>query len=51
MARTRYLKTHFEAGVDNPLAYHLTLNTDWFDVPRAAELIAQAVVAKFPASP
>lgn len=47
-ARARYLKTNFDAAIDDPLAYHLTVNTDWFDLNDAAELIAQAVLLHFP---
>jgi len=49
-ARARYLKTHFEARMDDPLSYHLTLNTDWFEPAPAAELIAQALLLRFPVS-
>lgn len=47
--RARYLKTHFDSDIDDPLAYHLTLNTDAFSADQAAELIGQAVLKRFPA--
>ncbi len=47
-ARRRYLKTYMDADVDDPLAYHLTLNTDSFDATAAARVIASTVVERFP---
>jgi cytidylate kinase len=47
-ARRRYLRSHFDADVDDPLGYHLALNTDWFSLEEAAELIGQAVLRHFP---
>jgi cytidylate kinase len=49
-ARTRYLKTHFDARLDDPLDYHLTINTDAFGAEQSAELIAQALLLRFPVS-
>lgn len=46
--RARYLRTHFDADIDDPLAYHLVLNTDIFTADQAAELIGQAVLKRFP---
>lgn len=45
--RERYLAAHFDAQIEDPLAYHLVLNTDWFGADEAAELIGQAVLRKF----
>ncbi len=50
-ARTRYLKTHFDADIIDPLRYHLCLNTDWFSLDEGAELIGQAVLRHFPPVP
>jgi cytidylate kinase len=47
-ARLRYLKSHFQADLEDPLGYHLVLNTDWFSADEAAELIGQAVIRHFP---
>lgn len=42
--RERYLKKHFKTDVDNPLLYHLTINTDLISHDQAARLIADAVL-------
>ena len=47
-ARRRYLKIYFDAEIDDPLKYHLTINTDTFTIDAAAELIASAVMTRFP---
>ncbi len=47
-ARRRYLKTYFDSEIDDPLKYHLTVNTDTFTNDAVAELIASAVLARFP---
>lgn len=47
-ARSRYLKTHFQSEISDPLGYHLVLNTEWFTEEEAAELIGQAVIRHFP---
>lgn len=41
-ARRRYVKQHFDADIDNPLDYHLTLNTGQMTFENAARLIANA---------
>jgi cytidylate kinase len=43
--RRRYLKKYFEAEVDDPLLYHLTINTSKVSFDAAAELIAAAATA------
>lgn len=48
--RERYVHTNFGADIANPLGYHLVLNTEWFTVDQAAELIGLAVLRKFPAT-
>jgi hypothetical protein len=45
--RKKYLKSYFHANVDDPLLYHLTINTDLLTHKGAAYLIAEAVVQKF----
>ena len=42
--RERYLKKYFEADVDDPLLYDLTINTDRISHDQAAKLIAEAVL-------
>jgi len=48
-ARARYLRAHFGADIDDPLAFHLTVNLDWFSLDEAAELVGRAVLSHFPA--
>jgi cytidylate kinase len=45
--RRRYLKRYFDKDMDDPLQYHLTLNTDRFTHEETAQLIGEAVAAKF----
>ena len=40
-ARRRYLRRYFNAEIDDPTLYHVTLNTGWFGFARTAEVIAQ----------
>ena len=46
-SRKKYLKSYFNADIDDPLLYHLVLNTDLLTHAGAANLIAEAVVMKF----
>jgi cytidylate kinase len=41
--RARYVKQHFGADINNPLLYHLVINTERMPVPAAAKLIADAM--------
>ena len=43
-ARQRYLRRYFNADVDNPLLYHLVLNTGKTDFAGAAEIIVQSAL-------
>lgn len=43
-ARARYLKRHYNADVDDPLLYHLVLNTDRFTTDVGAEIVAEAAL-------
>lgn len=43
--RRRYLKSYYHADIENPLLYHLTMNTDSFTPEGAAQLIANALTA------
>lgn len=45
--RKNYLKSYFHVDVDDPLLYHMTVNTDLLTHKGAAYLIAEAVVLKF----
>jgi cytidylate kinase len=41
--RERYVKTYFNARIDDPLLYHLLLNTGLLSFDEAAQIIANAV--------
>jgi len=45
--RRRYAKKYFNADIDDPLLYHLTLNTDVVSIEGAAEMLSQIVVEGF----
>ena len=42
--RARYLKKYFNADIDDPLLYHLIINTGQMDYHAAAKLIGEAVL-------
>jgi len=42
--RRRYLKKYFGKDIDDPLLYHLVINTDLVSYDEAARMIAEAVV-------
>ncbi len=42
--RARYLKKYFDTDVNDPLLYHLTINTDLMSHEEAARLITEAVL-------
>lgn len=44
--RQRYLKEHFGSGVEDPLLYDVTINTDRISYEQTAELIASAALQK-----
>lgn len=41
-----YLKDYFGQDIDNPLIYHMTINTDKFSYETAAKLIGDAVICR-----
>ena len=45
--RKKYIKSYFNADFEDPLLYHLVLNTDLLTHQGTANLIAEAVVQKF----
>lgn len=45
--RKRYLKDNFDADVESPLLYHVTINTDLVRHDEAARLIGDEVIARF----
>jgi cytidylate kinase len=44
--RRRYLKTHFNTDLDDPLLYHLVINTDLVSYDKAAQIIADATLKR-----
>jgi len=49
--RARYLKEHFGKQIDDPLLYHLTINTDHTGYTEAARVIGEAVIRRFNLKP
>jgi cytidylate kinase len=47
LGRSRYLKKYFNKHIEDPLLYHLVINTDLVTFDDAARMIAQAVVPQF----
>jgi cytidylate kinase len=45
--RKKYIKSHFNVDIEDPLLYHMMVNTDLLTHNGAAYLIAEAVVQKF----
>lgn len=48
LARKKYFKSHFHREIDDPALYNLIINTGKFTYDEAAEVIADAVIKKFP---
>lgn len=47
-ARKNYLKSYFYKEIENPVHYHLILNTHLLGYNETAEIIARAVMKRFP---
>jgi len=47
-ARTRYVKTYYHADINDPLLYHLTVNTSRVGCDAAARIIGDAVLRLLP---
>jgi hypothetical protein len=47
-SRRSYLKTYFLKDIEDPLLYHLVLNTSVLDYDETAEIIAGSVMRRFP---
>jgi cytidylate kinase len=45
--RKRYVRRYFHQNVEDPLLYHMTLNTDLFSVEEATRMIGEAVLHRF----
>ena len=50
-AKKRYLRDHFNRDIDDPLLYHVVINTDGIDYEQAAHLIGDAVIRRFDLAP
>lgn len=46
LGRRRYLKQYFKKDIDDPLLYHLVINTDLISYEKAARIIADAMGQK-----
>jgi cytidylate kinase len=46
-ARKRYVKDNFDKNIDDPLIYHVTINTDLVKYDEAARLIGEEVIRRF----
>jgi cytidylate kinase len=51
LGRRRYLKKYFDKNVDDPMLYHLVINTDLVPYAEAAQLIAQSALRRTPTPP
>jgi cytidylate kinase len=49
--RSRYLKKYFGRDIDDPLSYHLVVNTEFVSHEKAARLIGEAALENFRATP
>jgi cytidylate kinase len=46
LGRRRYLKRYFDKDIDDPLLYHMVINTDLISYEKAARMIGLAVMPK-----
>jgi cytidylate kinase len=46
-ARKRYVRKYFDRDIDDPLLYHLVINTDWVSLEEAADVVARIVAGKY----
>ena len=46
LGRERYLRKHFNKDINDPLLYHLVINTDLVDLDDAARLIADLAISR-----
>lgn len=49
--KRRYLKEHFGKDIDDPLLYHLVINTDQISYENTARLVAHTVIERFQLEP
>jgi cytidylate kinase len=48
LARKHYVKSYFNIDIDDPLLYHMIINTSQISYKKAARMIGLAVLEKFP---
>jgi cytidylate kinase len=46
-SRRRYIKDNFDQDMDNPLLYHVVINTDLVQYNEAARMIGNEIIAHF----
>ncbi len=46
-SKKRYLKDHFNRDIDDPLLYHMVINTDGISYENAARLIGDTMICRF----
>ena len=44
--RWRYLKRYFGKDIDDPLLYHMVINTDWVTLRQAAATVAELALTR-----
>jgi len=47
-AKQKYLKEYFGRDIDDPMIYHMIINTDKISYENAAQMICDAVISRFP---
>ena len=45
--RKRYIKDHFDADIEDPLLYHIVINTDYVTYEEAAHMIGREVIKRY----
>lgn len=48
--RHAYVRKYYHADCEDPMHYHLVINTDWTSYEQAAELIGREVLKRIPAT-
>jgi cytidylate kinase len=48
LGRERYVRKHFNKDINDPLLYHLVINTDLVSLAEAVELVTQLVLKRHP---
>ncbi len=48
LAKQNYFKKYYKKDIEDPLLYHMIINTDYINYEKTARIIGQAVIEKFP---